>query len=421
MISLAKKLWPLNRSLTGKDNIKTLLEIKKINKNLNIIKFKSGMRVFDWKIPQVWEPIDAYILDPKKKKICDFKKNNLHLIGYSKSVKKNMKLNELKKKLYSLPNIPDAIPYLTTYYKKNWGFCITHNEKKKLKTGNYQVYIDTKFSHGFMHIGEIYLKGKSKSEILLSTYICHPSMANNELSGVVLATYLSKWLKKIKNLRYSYRILFLPETIGSITYLSKNYRKLKKNVIAGYNLTCVGDDRNFSFLPSKDGNTISDKIALKILNENVKKFKIYQWKDRGSDERQYCAPGIDLPVCSIMRSKYGDYPEYHTSEDNLGLISSQGFQGSFDAHIDMIQILESNKKYKATYLGEPQLGKRNLRSDMGAGKGLSDNFKNISDFLAYADGELDIIDIANILNIYALDLIPIVTILQKHGLIKSVD
>ena len=418
MISLAKKLWPLNRSLTGKDNIKTLLEIKKINKNLNIIKFKSGMRVFDWKVPQVWEPIDAYILDPKKKKICDFKKNNLHLIGYSKSVKKNMKLNELKKKLYSIPNIPDAIPYLTTYYEKNWGFCITHNEKKKLKTGNYQVYIDAKFSNGFMPIGEIYLKGKSKSEILLSTYICHPSMANNELSGVVLATYLSKWLKKIKNLRYSYRILFLPETIGSITYLSKNYRKLKKNVIAGYNLTCVGDDRNFSFLPSKDGNTISDKIALKVLNENVKKFKIYQWKDRGSDERQYCSPGIDLPIASVMRSKYGTYKEYHTSLDKIGTVmTKKGISGSFNIYKKIIKVIEKSTFPTTTVLCEPYLSKRNLYPTLNLN--YKKNFGRILiDILTWCDGKTPSFEIAKKLKISDQKLQNHIILLQKNKLLK---
>lgn len=418
MISLAKKLWPLNRSLTGKDNIKTLLEIKKINKNLNIIKFKSGMKVFDWKIPKVWEPIDAYILDPSKKKICDFKKNNLHLIGYSKSVKKKMKLHELKKKLYSLPNIPDAIPYLTSYYKKNWGFCITHNEKKKLKTGNYQVYINTKFSNGFMPIGEIYLKGKSKSEILLSTYICHPSMANNELSGVVLATYLSKWLKKIKNLRYSYRILFLPETIGSIAYLSKNHQKLKKNVIAGYNLTCVGDERNFSFLPSKDGNTISDKIALKVLNENIKKFKIYQWKDRGSDERQYCSPGIDLPIATVMRSKYGTYKEYHTSLDKIGTVmTKRGITDSLNIYKKIIKLIEKSVFPKSTILCEPYLSKRNLYPTLNLN--YKKNFGRILlDILTWCDGKTPSFEIAKKLKISDQKLQNYIVLLKKNKLLK---
>ncbi len=421
MYKLAEELFPICRSITGNGVRKTFNIIKKYLPNLKIHEVPSGTKCFDWEIPEEWNVNDAYIKDEKGQKIVDFKKNNLHLVSYSIPTDKKIRLEELNKHLHSLPNQPDSIPYQTSYYTRRWGFCISENQRINLRDEIYSVKIDSNLEKGSLTYADLLIKGESKEEILISTYICHPSMANNETSGPVLATFLSKWIENFKNKKYSYRIIFVPETIGAVAYLSNNLDVMKKNTIAGFILTCVGDDRVYSYMPSRTGNLLADKVALHVLNKKIKKYNAYTFLDRGSDERQYCAPGIDLPVCSIMRSKYGDYPEYHTSEDNLGLISSQGFQGSFDAHIDMIQILESNKKYKATYLGEPQLGKRNLRSDMGAGKGLSDNFKNISDFLAYADGELDIIDIANILNIYALDLIPIVTILQKHGLIKSVD
>ena len=421
MYRLTEELFPICRSITGDGVRQTLKIIKKHLHELNIYEIPTGEQCFDWTIPQEWNIKNAYIEDEEGKKIVDFNENNLHIVNYSIPVNKKLNLEELSKHLYSLPEQPDAIPYVTSYYNEAWGFCISENQRKNLNEGVYTVNIDSSLEDGGMTYADLLIKGKTDKEILISTYTCHPSMANNETSGPVLATFLAKWILNLTNRYYSYRIIFVPETIGAVAYLSKNLDEMKAKTIAGFVLTCVGDDRSYSYMPSRSGDLLADKVALHVLNKKIKKYKEYSFLDRGSDERQYCAPGVDLPVCSIMRSKYGEYPEYHTSLDNLNLVSSDGFQGSFDAHIDMLKILESNNKYMATCLGEPQLGKRNLRQTSGAGKGLAPNFLNISHFLAYADGNLDLIDIANILDIYALDLLPIVNKLLENDLIKSVD
>ena len=314
---LAKKLWPFNRSLTGKGVRQTLNEISKHLPRLSIKSIKSGSKVFDWIIPKEWHVREAYIVTPTGKKICDFSKNNLHLLGYSTSFSGELKLSELKKHLYTLPEQPKAIPYVTSYYEERWGFCLAQDQFNTLKDGIYKVVIDTTLFNGVMNYGELLIKGKSDKEILLSTYICHPSMANNELSGPAVVTFLAKWLLEASKLEYSYRIIFVPETIGSIAYLSLNYKKMKSKTIAGFNVTCVGDDRAYSYLPSRNGRTLSDLIAKHVLKWIDKNYITYSWLDRGSDERQYCAPGIDLPIASILRTKYGMYPEYHSSLDDL--------------------------------------------------------------------------------------------------------
>ena len=390
----AKKLWPINRSITGPGQKKTLNLIKEINKTLKIKKFKSGTKVFDWKIPLEWRIKDAWIKNSQNEKIIDFKKNNLHVVNYSVKIKKKILLKDLKKKLFYIKSRPDAIPYVTSYYKKSWGFCIEYNKMKNLKDEIYNVKIDSSFSKGHLNYGEILIPGKSKKEILFTTYICHPSMANNELSGPSLLTFISKWLKKRKN-NYTYRILFLSETIGSIAYISENLQRLKSNVIAGFVVSCVGDERGYSYLPSKNGDSLADRIALKILKKNNIKYKKYSWLDRGSDERQFCAPGINLPVCSVMRSKYGEYPEYHTSEDNLiNVVTPKGLNQSFLLYKSIINEIEKNEFPKSYYSCEPQLGKRDLYPTTSFHNSFSKHQKLIKDFLSYCDGNLYLHEIA---------------------------
>ena len=266
LIKLGKKLFPINRSLTGKGSLKTLKIIRSEIPNLKIKKFKSGKKVYDWKIPSEWNAYDAYVKDKRGRKIIDFKKNNLHLVGYSKPIKKKINKQELFKHLHTLEKLPKAIPYVTSYYNKYWGFCSTHNQKKLINKNyrikdKFEICINTKFNKsGFMHYGELILPGLSKKEILISTYICHPSMANNELSGPLVAIALSKFFIKRK-LKKTLRFLFIPETIGSIAYIYKNIKSLKKNVIGGYVLTCIGDNREYSFLKTKYENTPSDVAA----------------------------------------------------------------------------------------------------------------------------------------------------------------
>jgi len=415
----AVDLFPINRSITGPGLRETLLYLNKLLPNLSIKFIESGTKVFDWTVPKEWSVSEAYIDDKNGRRVLDFKENNLHLVGYSAPVNKFLALKDLKKNIYTLPNQPNAIPYVTSYYKDAWGFCMSHDQLKSLKEGIYKVVIKSKKKPGFLNYGELIIPGKSKKEIFLSTYICHPSMANNELSGPIVLANLAQWLSSFKSLNFTYRILFIPETIGSIAYLSKNYRHLKKRVLAGYNLTCLGDKGPFSFLPSRNGNTLSDKIAKHVLEKNNKKFKVYSWLDRGSDERQYCSPGIDLPVASVMRSKYNTFPEYHTSLDNLSFITGEALYESTNIYKKCIRIIEYNFLFKATNLCEPKLDKKGLYLNKDI-KNISDKTKKIVDFLSYADGNNTLLDIAEKINHPAWDLIEIVELLLASKLIKII-
>jgi len=262
----AKELWPINRSITGEGVRKTLELIKQHLPDLEIKSIPSGTQVFDWIVPKEWHATEAYIVTPSGKKICDFKDNNLHLLGYSTSFDGRISLEELKEHLYTLPEQPEAIPYITSYYKERWGFCLSQDEYDQLEGGEYRVKIEAKDFDGVLNYAELILPGESQEEVFLSTYICHPSMANNELSGPTVVTYLTKWLSKLSNRYYTYRIVFIPETIGSITYLSLNYKEMREKTIAGFNVSCVGDDRAYSYLPSRNGNTLSDNVAKHILS-----------------------------------------------------------------------------------------------------------------------------------------------------------
>ena len=417
----AKDLFPINRSIAGPGVRLTLNYLKKINPNLKIKGFSSGKKVFGWKIPLEWEIKDAYIKNNKGNKIIDFKKNNLHVLNYSIPIKKKMTLKELKPNLYSLPNQPNAIPYITSYYSKKWGFCLKHKQLTKLKNKKYEVCINSNFKKGEMNYGEVIIPGKSRDEILLSTNICHPSMGNNETSGMVVTSALIRWITSIKNPYFTYRIIFIPETIGSIAYLNLHKKHLKKRVKAGFVIVCVGDNKKFSFLESKEANTLADKAALYVLNNFVKKFDYYDFLERGSDERQYCSPGIDLPVCSIMRSKYGTYPEYHTSLDNLNFISAEGLFESYEIIKKTIEILEINKVYKNVYKFpcEPKLSNYNLRKPISFKKNYAYD-KTLLNVLLYSNGKRDLIDLSlkiktNIFLVYEIS-----QKLVKAGLLKII-
>ena len=418
MYELIKELFPINRSLSGEGVRETLRILKRENPELNIHKIKSGTQVFDWTVPKEWNCKEAYIITPDGRKICDYNENNLHLIQYSVPFEGEVDLDELQKHLYSLPKLPDAIPYVTSYYKERWGFCISENERKKLKPGKYKVVIKSELKDGVLNYADIVIPGKSDKEIMFSTYICHPSMANNELSGPALATFLAKYVKNLDN-HYTYRFIFAPETIGSLIYLSKHLNHLKEKVIAGFILTCVGDERAYSYMPSRYGNTLADKAALNILEYDIKDYEKYSFLQRGSDERQYCAPGVDLPVCSVMRSKYAEYPEYHTSLDNLELVTPKGLEESFNIYKKIIDVLENNFYYKVTVLGEPQLGKRDLYPDTCTPDTDYDLAFLYRNFLTYADGKNDLIDIANIIGISADRLIDITKLFEKHKLVEK--
>jgi aminopeptidase-like protein len=405
MYQLMEQLFPICRSITGNGVRETLAIIGK-HIPIEIFEVPSGIKVLDWTVPEEWNIRDAYILDPEGRKIVDFNRHNLHVVGYSIPVDQTISLTELQEHLYTREDLPDAIPYVTSYYRKHWGFCISHNQRTSLREGNYRIVIDSELKEGSLTYGELIIPGASDDEVFLSTYVCHPSMANNELSGPVVAAMLAKWIMSAHR-HYTYRIIFIPETIGSITYLSKNLEMMREKVVAGFNLTCMGDDRVYSFVPSRNGATLADKAALYILRQKHPEFINYTYLDRGSDERQYCSPGVDLPVVSIMRSKYREYPEYHTSLDDLNFVSPAGLQGSFSVIKDCISLLENNKFYKTNCIGEPQLGKRGLYSSIST----KDNYRQIEDMmnlLAYADGKHDLIDISNTIKVPIWKLYPII-------------
>jgi len=416
--NLAKQLWPINRSLTGDGVRHTLAILKEILPRLNIFEVPSGTSAFDWTVPKEWQVKDAYIVAPSGNRICSFKENNLHLLGYSAPINKVLSLSELQSHLHSLPEQPDAIPYVTSYYKENWGFCISHDEREKLVDGDYQVVIESRLFTGSLTYGELIIPGTSEKEVFLSTYICHPSMANNELSGPAVTTFLAKWLSERESNKYTYRIIFIPETIGSIVYLSKNLEKMKANIYAGFNVSCVGDDRAFSYLPSRNGNTISDAVAQHVLKHLSPNYISYQWKDRGSDERQYCAPHIDLPVVSIMRTKYCEYPEYHTSLDTLGtVVTEQGLSGSFNAIKLALEVLEKNIHPTVKVLCEPQLSKRGLYPTLST----KDRKKEVGlmmDLITWSDGSKSLLEIAEICHVPIWELYPLLDLMVGNELIS---
>jgi aminopeptidase-like protein len=420
MHSWANKLFPICRSITGPGVRQTLEYIKISLPGLKIHSVPSGSKVLDWTVPDEWTIRDAYIMNESGHKIVDFKNHNLHVMGYSEPVDKWLRLEDLEQHLYSRPEQPDAIPYVTSYYERRWGFCLTHNQRSKLKQGNYRVVIDSEHKPGVLNYGELILRGESRQEVFLSTYICHPSMANNELSGPVVSMALAQYVTSLENHRYTYRIIFIPESIGAIVYLSSNLEHLKINVIAGFNITCIGDDRCFSYLPSRNGKTLSDQVAKHVLKHTDKDVKHYSWLDRGSDEKNYCAPGIDLPIATIMRSKYGEYPEYHSSLDDLNLVTPSGLEGGFKALKRAIEVIEKNVYLKATILGEPNLGQRGLYPTLSINK-LDDKIQTMKHILSYCDGKSSLLDIATIINKPFWELESIVKTLREHGLLEIKD
>lgn len=391
---LAERLFPINRSITGDGVRETLQIIKEYLPDLKVFEIPTGARVFDWEIPKEWNVRDAYIADENGKRVICFKKCNLHLVGYSTPVDRFVELEELKKFIYTQPDQPDLIPYVTSYYKERYGFCMSQNQLNSLQPGKYRMVVDSELKQGSLTYAELIIPGQSTEEVFFSSYVCHPSMANNELSGPCTLVALANWLKSIPERRYSYRFVFIPETIGSIAYLSKNLEEMKKNVLAGFNVTCVGTAGEYSYISSRYGDNLADRVLTNVLSFHSPDYRSYSYLTRGSDERQYCAPGVDLPLCTFCRAKFAEYPEYHTSADNLGLISPEGLQGSLEVLQKCVVVLENNRKYRVKCLCEPQLGKRGLYPNLSQ-KGNYGGIAPLMNFIAYADGSNDLISISN--------------------------
>ncbi|MFC1499726.1 DUF4910 domain-containing protein [Candidatus Zixiibacteriota bacterium] len=417
MHQLCHELFPICRSITGDGFRQSLAILGRHLPALRTVEVPTGTACFDWEVPEEWNISDAWIMTPEGRKICDFRQSNLHVVGYSTPVDRTMSLDELQEHLYSLPDQPDAIPYVTSYYEERWGFCITENERDQLVPGTYSVFIDSELKQGSLTYGEVIIPGELESEIFLSSYLCHPSMANNELSGPVVTTFLAKWLAGLESRKHTFRIVLVPETIGSVAYLSRHYEEMKEKVVAGFHVTCVGDDRAYSFLPSRKGDALSDKAALHVLKHVQPDYVAYSYLDRGSDERQYCSPGIDLPVCSVMRSKYGCYPEYHTSLDDLNLVTPTGLAGGFDVLKKCIECLEFDEILHSTVLCEPQLGKRGLYPTIST-KSSASGVREMMNVLAYADGILSTLEIAEVIGVPLWELQGTIESLKREGLLE---
>jgi aminopeptidase-like protein len=390
------RLWPICRSITG-NGVRESLDI--LSEIIPLVKkeIPSGSEVFDWTVPKEWNVRDAYILTPEGNKIADFKKNNLHLVSYSIPVNQKITYSELTQHLHTLEDQPDAIPYVTSYYKERWGFCISHNEFLGLsKEGEFTVVVDSELSNGHLTYGELVLPGDTKEEIFFSTYICHPSIANNELSGPLALAFLYKKIASLPKRKYTYRFAFIPETIGAICYLSENGEIMKANTHAGFVLTCCGNNDIFHYKRSRRGNSITDKAVEHFLVQTQSDYSIRNFRPDGSDERQYCSPGFNLPVGSLMRTPYYEYQQYHTSLDNKSLMDFASLEGSVEAYFHIIQILELNGRFKNTVMNcEPQLGKRDLYPSSLSPADSREFIDIVLHLLNYSDGQHDLIDIAN--------------------------
>ena len=413
MMKWAKDIFPYNRSLSGDGVRKTIKYIQEnVNKRFKSKKFKSNSKYFDWIAPSEWKVTEAFIKEENGKKICDINENNLHLLGYSSKFNKTVSYNQLKKNLYFLKDKPNAVPYLTSYYKKKWGFCISYNKFKKLnKNIKYRVKVNSKHFNGFLDYAEFFIKGKSKKEILIVSYICHPSMANNELSGPLVVMALSKILKSQK---YSVRLILIPETIGAIAYIKKNFNHLKKNLIAGFNLSCVGDKGKFTLINSKESNTYADKVATRVL-EKTKKFKKYSFLKRGSNERQFGCQNLSLPFVTICRTRFGDYKECHTSNDNLDLISEKNLKETLKQTKLIIDDIQKNKIYVKKLFCEPFFSKYKL---IRSTRMKANNFeKELFDLAAYVDKNYDETELSKLLKKSKDDVVKKLQILSQKKII----
>lgn len=387
----AADLYPICRSITG-DGIRRTLASIQDRIPLQISEVPTGTSVFDWTVPKEWNIRDAYIKDARGKRVVDFQQNNLHVLNYSVPVRIKMPLSELRPHLSTIPEHPDWIPYRTSYYQENWGFCLSHNQLETLEDGEYEVCIDSTLVDGHLSYGECALPGHLSDEVLISCHICHPSLANDNLSGLTVATALADLLSR-RELRYSYRFLFIPGTIGAITWLARNRENVAR-IRHGLVLTGIGNESSFHYKRSRRGNAEIDQTVAHVLQHGGQAHKILEFSPYGYDERQYCSPGFDLPVGCLMRSVWGTFPEYHTSADNLTFIAPQRLAESLRVCTAVVDVLENNRRYRnLNPYCEPQLGKRNLYRSTG-GEAIGAEINARLWVLNLSDGEHSLLDIA---------------------------
>jgi aminopeptidase-like protein len=414
----ASNLYPICRSITGDGIRQTLAAVEK-RIPLQISEVPTGTTVFDWSIPKEWNIRDAYIKDACGKRVVDFRDNNLHVLNYSVPVHAKMCLSELRPHLFTIPEHPDWIPYRTSYYKENWGFCLSQNQLEMLEDNEYEVCIDSTLADGHLTYGECYLPGTSADEVLVSCHICHPSLANDNLSGLAVATALAELLSK-QRLRYSYRFVFIPGTIGAIAWLARNCEHVAR-IRHGLVLTGIGNDSGFHYKKSRQGNAEIDLVVEHVLRHHNESSEILDFSPYGYDERQYCSPGFNLPVGCLMRSVWGTFPEYHTSADNLEFVKPAQLAQSLRVCASVLDILENNRRYRnLNPCCEPQLGKRNLyRSTGGEAVGVEINARLW--VLNLSDGEHSLLDIAERSGLSFQTIIDASDLLRESGLLSNIS
>ena len=417
MWDLVRELYPICRSITGNGVRETLRKIGSLIP-LSVQEVPTGTPVFDWTIPNEWNIKDAYILNSKGERVVDFRNSNLHVLNYSLPIRKTLPLAELIPHMYSLPRHPDWIPYRTSYYQENWGFCLSHHQLATMAEDEYEVCIDSSLEPGHLTYGEYWIEGRTPDEVLFSTHVCHPSLCNDNLSGVALATYLARHLTG-RRLRYSYRFLFIPGTIGSIAWLSRNEEETSR-IKHGLVIACVGDPGKLTYKRSRRENAEIDRAVIHVLNHSGKEYEVIDFSPYGYDERQFCSPGFDLPVGSLTRTPHGRYPEYHTSADNLALVKPDCLADSLSKYLSVISVLEDN----VTYLNknpkcEPQLGKRGLYRALGGDADAGKNEMAMLWVLNLSDGRNTLLDIAERSSLPFERIRHVARELEKHNLLEK--
>jgi aminopeptidase-like protein len=392
MHELMAELYPVCRSITGEGFRTTLATLAK-HVDLDVHQVPSGTQVFDWTVPREWNIRDAYVANSYGERVIDFRASNLHVVSYSVPVNAQMPLTELRQHLHTMPDQPDWIPYRTSYYAEDWGFCLSHRQLEALPEGNYHVVVDSSLADGHLTWGECLLEGEATDEVLISCHACHPSLCNDNLSGVVLATFLAKALAGA-SLRYSYRFLFIPGTIGAITWLAHNEDKVER-IKAGLVLTCVGDGGGFTYKRSRRGDAEIDRAMAYALATSDRPYEIMDFSPYGYDERQFCSPGFNLPVGSLNRTPYARFPEYHTSADNLDFVRPEHLARSYELTLSALRVLEENAAFvNLSPKCEPQLGKRGLYGSLGGGKGTAQSQLALLWVLNLSDREHTLLDVA---------------------------
>jgi aminopeptidase-like protein len=419
LYQLMTELYPICRSITGNGYRESLKRIQE-HIPLEIHEVATGTKVFDWTVPREWNIRDAYVKDSKGQRVIDFKQSNLHVVSYSIPVKKRMSLNELKEHLITLPEYPDWIPYRTSYYKETWGLCLSHRKFLELQEREYEVLIDSSLEEGHLTFGEYYLKGKSEKEVLVSCHACHPSLCNDNLSGVVVAAFLAKYLSTL-SLQFSYRFLFIPGTIGSITWLSLNESNVSR-IKNGLVLACVGDAGRVTYKKSRRGDAEVDRAVRHVLEHSGEDYEILEFSPYGYDERQFCSPGFDLPVGCLMRTPFARFPEYHTSADNLEFVKPAALADSYSKAIAVFSILENNRTYlNLNSKCEPQLGKRGLYRMMGGSTEENVDELALLWVLNQSDGQHSLLNIAEKSGIEFSKVRKAADALQQNELLKELS